>query len=86
MPNHLIDRRRVILAAPRWPPAPRCPAAAQTGLAPAADLLAATRRLLGSLEPDQRKAASFAWDGPEWRNWNYFGVAATSSRACGSSR
>ena len=77
MPNHLIEppprhpRRfracREYRCCPRQRPR-------QTGLAPAADLLAATRRLLGSLEPEQRKAASFAWDGPEWRSWNYFGV------------
>jgi hypothetical protein len=30
--------------------------------------------VLSSLDPDQRKAASFAWNGPEWRGWNYFGV------------
>ena len=77
MPNHSIDRRRVILAGSALAASAALPdaATAQTGLAPAADLLAATRRLLGSLEPDQRKAASFAWDGPEWRSWNYFGVA-----------
>ena len=40
----------------------------------AADLLAATRKFLDGLEPDKRKAASFAWDGSEWRSWNYFGV------------
>jgi hypothetical protein len=52
---------------------PRAVAAA-TGLAPAADLLAATRAFLAKLEPEQRKAASFAWDAPEWQRWNYFGV------------
>ena len=46
----------------------------------------ATRKFLSSLEPDQRKAASFAWNGPEWSGWNYFGSPATSSRACGWSR
>ena len=50
------------------------PASANGGLAPAGDLLAATRKFLDGLEPDKRKAASFAWDGPEWRSWNYFGV------------
>ena len=76
MSNHLINRRRVILAGSALAASTALPeaATAQTGLAPAADLLAATRRLLGSLEPEQRKAASFAWDGPEWRSWNYFGV------------
>ena len=32
------------------------------------------RKFLASLEPDKRKAASFAWNGPEWSAWNYFGV------------
>src|SRR5690349_4834578 len=76
MPNP-VDRRRVILASSALAASAALPnaASAQTGLAPAADLLPATRRLLGSLEGDQRKAASFAWDGSEWRNWNYFGAA-----------
>jgi Protein of unknown function (DUF3500) len=47
--------------------------AAQTGLGPAADLLATTRKFLAGLEPDQRKAATFALNGREWRNWDYFG-------------
>ena len=47
--------------------------AAQAGLGPAADLLAATRKFLAGLDGNQRKAASFAWDGPQWRNWDYFG-------------
>jgi hypothetical protein len=28
---------------------------------------------MAGLEPSQTKLASFAWNGPEWRNWNYFG-------------
>ena len=47
--------------------------AAQTGLGPAANLLATTRKFLAGLEPDRRKSASFAWDAPQWRNWDYFG-------------
>src|SRR5437016_5596054 len=73
-----LDRRRLILAGSAALAAAAHPvsaAAAQTGLAPAADLLAATRKFLASLEPEQRKAASFGWDGPEWRGWNYFGSA-----------
>lgn len=49
-------------------------AAAEPGLGRADDLLAAARRFLAGLEPDKHKAASFAWNGPEWRGWNYFGV------------
>jgi Protein of unknown function (DUF3500) len=71
------DRRHVILAgatligAAALPSA--APAATKVGLAPADDLLAAVRRFQGTLEPDKLKAASFAWNGAEWRGWNYFG-------------
>ena len=68
------DRRRVILAGSALVAAAAVPAFADTGLSPAGDLLAATRKFLDGLEPDKRKAASFAWDGSEWRGWNYFGV------------
>jgi hypothetical protein len=47
---------------------------AEAELAPAADLLARVRQVLAGLDPDRRKAASFAWNGSEWRSWNYFGV------------
>ena len=61
-------------------------AAADDSLAPAADLLGKVRAFLSGLEPDKRKAASFAWNGSEWRGWNYFGATGYSNRACGSSR
>jgi Protein of unknown function (DUF3500) len=48
--------------------------AAADALAPAADLLASTRKFLVALDLDKRKAASFPWGGSEWRSWNYFGV------------
>jgi Protein of unknown function (DUF3500) len=48
-------------------------AAAQSGLGPAADLLAATRKFLAGLDGNQRKTASFPWDGTQWRRWDYFG-------------
>jgi Protein of unknown function (DUF3500) len=48
--------------------------AAETGLAPANELLANVRKLTAGLEPDKLKAASFPWNGSEWRGWNYFGV------------
>jgi hypothetical protein len=72
------NRRSVVLAGTALlgiAALPRATAAADAGLAPAADLLAATRSFLSGLEPDKRKAASFAWDGREWRGWNYFGSA-----------
>ncbi len=74
----ILDRRSAILAGTAFVGAAAIPSAAlraaEAGLAPAGDLLAAVRKFLASLEPDKRKAASFAWNGPEWRSWNYFGV------------
>ena len=71
-----LDRRRMLVAGAALigsAALTRTPAHANNALAPAADLLAATRKFLDGLEPDKRKAASFAWNGPEWRDWNYFG-------------
>ena len=73
------DRRAVMLAGTALLGIAALPGAAlgtgEAGLGPAEDLLASMRRFLSSLEPEQRKAASFAWNGPEWRGWNYFGAA-----------
>jgi hypothetical protein len=71
-----LDRRRVILAGAALLGTAALPRAAQANdaIAPAGELLAAVRKFLGSLEPEKRKAASFAWNGSEWRGWNYFGV------------
>ena len=72
-----LNRRRVVLAGGALLGLTALPnetaAANDPGLALAADLLAATRKLLSSLDGDQRKAAAFAWNGPEWNGWNYFG-------------
>jgi hypothetical protein len=74
----MLDRRTAMLAGTAFVGAVAIPdavgGAAEAGLAPAAELLAAVRKFLAGLEPDKRKAATFAWDGPEWRSWNYFGV------------
>ncbi len=69
------DRRRVIAGGTALAGAAMLPSVgvAQTGLGPAADLLATTRKFLAGLDPDKRKAATFAWNGPQWRNWDYFG-------------
>jgi len=71
------DRRGVVLAGAALVVATAIPGAApraaEAGLGPATDLLARATQFLSALEPEQRKAASFAWDGPEWRGWNYFG-------------
>ena len=48
--------------------------ATDAGLAPANELLASVRKFMAGLEPDKRKAGSFAWNGSEWRGWNYFGA------------
>src|SRR5215204_3022457 len=71
------DRRDVIIGGAAVVGATVVPKAfaATGGLAPAGDLIGATRAFLGKLTSDQRKAASFAWDGPEWQRWNYFGGA-----------
>src|SRR5262245_39001637 len=76
--RELTDRRRVVFGATALFGAAALPGgvrAADDVLGSAADLLAATRKFLSSLEPAQRKAASFAWNGPEWSGWNYFGSA-----------
>jgi hypothetical protein len=78
MPNHSIDRRRLVLAGSALLGTAAFPGAvdaAEAGLGSATELLAATRKFLASLEPDKQKAARFAWNGPEWRGWNYFGSA-----------
>ena len=72
--SHALDRRRVIVAGSALVAASAVPALANGGLGSAADLLVVTRKFLDGLEPDKRKAASFIWDGSEWRSWNYFGV------------
>ena len=72
------DRRSVIAAGAALLGAaalPQAAGASEAGLAPAGDLLDRVRRFQSGLEPDKRKAASFAWNGPEWRGWNYFGAA-----------
>lgn len=71
------DRRSVVLggaAALGIAALPGKASAQAAGLGPAAELLARVRAYQASLEPDKRKAGSFAWDGSEWRSWNYFGV------------
>jgi Protein of unknown function (DUF3500) len=72
------DRRTVMLAGTALLGIAALPGAAsgaaEAGLGPAEDLLAAMRRFLSGLEPEQRKAASFAWNGREWNGWNYFGA------------
>src|SRR5262245_37981147 len=71
------DRRSVVLAGAALVAAAAVPnagtRAAEVGLAAAADLLARVNQFLSSLEAEQRKIAAFAWDGPAWRSWNYFG-------------
>jgi hypothetical protein len=75
--SHQPDRRSVMLGGTALLGAAVLPnagaRAAEAGLVPAADLTARVRSFLAGLDPDKRKAASFAWNGAEWRGWNYFG-------------
>jgi hypothetical protein len=72
------ERRKLILSGAAIAGLATLPAGAAhadtEALAPAAGLLDSTRKFVAGLEPDKRKAASFAWNGSEWRSWNYFGV------------
>src|SRR5262245_34588445 len=71
------DRRSVVLggaAALGLAALPNTASAQNAGLGSAADLLGRVRAFQAALEPDKRKAGSFAWDSSEWRVWNYFGV------------
>ena len=76
-PEPQADRRSVIIGGAAALGAAALPGGAGAqgaGLAPAAELLDRVKAFQATLEPDKRKAASFAWDGSEWRGWNYFGV------------
>jgi hypothetical protein len=73
----LIDRRELLKSATALIGSAALPVAATShdaGLGPATELLARTRAFLVKLDPEQHRTASFAWSGPEWRNWNYFGI------------
>jgi uncharacterized protein DUF3500 len=75
------DRRRVLVAGGALIGATVIPegvGAAEASLGSAADLTARTRAFLAGLDPDRRKAATFAWDGREWRGWNYFGFPSVT--------
>src|SRR6188508_1124324 len=72
-----LTRRRVILTASALAGTAALPKTAlgtgEADLASAAELHANVRKWHAGLEPDKQKAASFAWNGAEWRGWNYFG-------------
>ena len=82
MSDKAPDRRSVITGGmalagvamlPTVAAAQRVPVAINPGLGRAEGLRGAVLNFLDGLEPGKRKAASFAWNGQEWRNWNYFG-------------
>jgi hypothetical protein len=75
MSDKTPDRRSVIIGGMALAGTALLPTAgaAQTGLGPAADLLATTRKFLAGLDDEKRKAATFALNAPQWRNWDYFG-------------
>ena len=83
------DRRSVVLTGAAFVGAsalPRPAPAADDGLAPAADLLAAMRTFLSSLEPDKRKAFRLPGTGRNGPDGITSAPPATSSRACDWSR
>lgn len=47
-------------------------------LGDASRLVERTLAWLGSLDPNQKAAASFPWAGDQWRSWSYFGVGGFS--------
>ena len=62
----VLDRRSIMAAGAALlctAALPRAASAADEGLGSAADLLGKVRAFLSGLEPDQRKAASFALNG-----------------------
>jgi hypothetical protein len=44
-------------------------------LAAASSVVERAGAFLNGLDAQQRKAASFEWNGPNWRNWNYYGAS-----------
>lgn len=73
-----VSRRCVLVggAAAAISAAPAFPsfASARQALMPAESLSERVTSFLSLLDERKRKLASFDWDGPEWRSWNYFGV------------
>jgi len=76
MTHESVDRRSVIAGGMALAGTALLPmaCAAQTELGPAADLLATIRKFLAGLDGGKRKAATFPWNGAQWRSWNYFGT------------
>jgi hypothetical protein len=73
----LPNRRSIVLAGSAllgMAALPTAGAIAAPGPAPAGDVSTAVRNFLSMLDPEQRKAASFEWNGREWSGWNYFGI------------
>ena len=76
-----LDRRRVLVTGSALVGASVLPGVvggADAGLASASELTARTHAFLAGLDPAKRKAASFEWDGKEWRGWNYFGFPSVT--------
>jgi Protein of unknown function (DUF3500) len=79
MPDHLNRRQilttAVLLGAPGLGLVRSEATEAVSGLGPAEGLIDRTSAFLGLLDGPQRKAASFEWNGTNWRNWNYYGAS-----------
>jgi hypothetical protein len=70
-----FDRRTLVAGSLAWAAGGAFAPAVFATLAPATDVVARANALLDVLSPDQRKAATFTWDGETWRGWNYFGAS-----------
>lgn len=76
LPNRrqMIGQTVAALGAMALTPAASLQSVASTpGLAPAAEFTGRVNSFLKLLSPQQRKTATFSWNGRVWRNWNYFG-------------
>jgi hypothetical protein len=75
-----MTRRTVLGGVAATPLAASLPALAQTKsglapLAPANALLERSTAFLARLSPDKKQAASFPWNGKQWKGWDYYGVS-----------
>jgi hypothetical protein len=73
-----IDRRGLLAGSAALAATVTLPALAQAqvqSLGPAGDFTKRVQAFLATLDPERAKAASFPWNGQEWKSWNYFGAS-----------
>lgn len=73
--KNAVSRRTMLVGGAAAVASPLLPAMAAPipPLVPADDLMARVSRFLSLLDSAKTEAVRFAWNGREWRNWNYFG-------------